>query len=163
MLTEELIHKSIMFFHNNELTVLENQSRKINKKQPSFTAMIYAFEMHGYTRNITEEILESIFVIYYAYTELLKIDIDTISTGQIAKNQKLFMDFIDLYNKERKHEDKLDFKKIDFIKSNVVLNYALQKLLSVFNDIDNFPNEIITPYFALLKAIEYGANKKVKS
>ncbi len=162
MLTEKELKESIEFFQQKDINILENQARKINQKQPNFTAMIYAFEMLGYTRDMTEEILESIFVIYYAYTELLKIELNTISAGQISKNQNAFIQFINFYNKEHGHEDKLDFSKFNFIKNQVVLNYAMQKLLLVFKSIKEIPNEILFPYFALLKAIEFGVEKHNK-
>jgi hypothetical protein len=89
MLTEKELSESIKFFQQKDIDILENQARKINDKQPNFTAMIYTFEMLGYTRDMTEEFLESIFVIYYAYTELLKFEINTIGEDQIAYNINL--------------------------------------------------------------------------
>jgi hypothetical protein len=160
MLTDKELKESIEFFQQKDINILENQARKINDKQPNFTAMIYTFEMLGYTRDMTEEFLESIFVIYYAYTELLKFEINTIGEDQIAYNINSFIEFINLYNKENKHEDKLDFSKLNFIKNQVVLNYAVQKLLLVFKSIKEIPNEILFPYFALLKAIELGVENK---
>ena len=155
-LTEKELNEALDFFENNEISILEKQAIKFNKKQPTFTGLIYAFEMHGYTRDKTEEILESIFVIYYAYTEILKIEINTISIGQIKKNQQSFSEFIELYNKEYQYEDKIDLVKFSFIKNKAVLNYAVQKLLSIFESVEKFPNEITFPYFALLKAINMG-------
>ena len=161
-ITEEELDKSINFFKQNNISILENQARKINKKQPNFTAMIYAMEMHGFSRVIVEDILETIFVVYYIQTELRNIEINTISIGQIAKNQQSFSEFISYFNTEKKYGEKIDLSKVTFLKDQIVLNYAVKTLQRLFNKVEKFPNEILIPYFAILKAIELGAEKRKK-
>ena len=161
-ITEEELDKSINFFKQNNISILENQARKINKKQPNFTAMIYAMEMHGFSRVIVEDILETIFVVYYIQTELRNIEINTISIGQIAKNQQSFSEFISYFNTEKKYGEKIDLSKVTFLKDQIVLNYAVKTLQRLFKKVEKFPNEIVIPYFAILKAIELGAEKQKK-
>jgi hypothetical protein len=131
-ITEEELDKAINFFKQKDIPILENQARKINKKQPNFTAMIYAMEMHGFTREVVEDILETIFVVYYIQTELRKIDTTTISIGQIVKNQQSFAEFITYYNTENKFDDKMDLSKVNFIKDQIILNYAASTLQNLF-------------------------------
>ena len=59
--------------------------------------------MHGLDRVKVEDILESIFIVYYAQTELRKKTISQISAGQIKKNVKWFEEFIKYYNEEKEY------------------------------------------------------------
>jgi len=90
------------FFSNNDIEVLTAQSIKINQSQPNFSAVVLALEMNGLGRSKVEDILESLFVIYYAQTELKKRKTQIqISYAQIKKYIQSFEQFIKYYNDER--------------------------------------------------------------
>jgi hypothetical protein len=157
-ISEEQLKIAADFFHRNDLETLTAQSMKINTSQPNFTAMMLALEMHGLNRIIVEDLLESIFIVYYAQTELRKKTINPISAGQIKKNIKLFEDFLKYYNKEKEFETG-DLSEIKFLRDDLVLQFAVNTLRNLFTDITRIPREVIFGYFALLKAIEIGAEK----
>jgi hypothetical protein len=146
------------FFSDSDVEALTAQSLKINKSQPNFTAVVLALEMHGLNRIKVEDLLESIFVVYYAQTELRKRRINQISTGQIKKNAQGFEEFIKYYNVEKEIGSD-DLSEIKFIRDNIVLNFALTTLRDLFGDSTKIPKEVVFAYFALLKAIEIGADK----
>ena len=146
------------FFSGNDIEVLTAQSIKINRGQPNFTATVLALEMHGLDRIKVEDLLESIFVVYYAQTELRKKTIYPISFGQIKKNIKWFEEFISYYNGENKIGNQ-DLTQIKFIRDDIVLDFALNTLRNLFGDPAKIPVEVVFSYFALLKAIEIGTEK----
>lgn len=147
------------FFSRNEVGVLTAQAIKINKSQPNFTAVVLALEMHGLDRIRVEDLLESIFIVYYAQTELRKKTIRQISVGQIKNNIKWFEEFIKYYNEEKEFGTG-DLSEIKFLRDNIVLDFALKTLRDLFDDSKKIPKEVIFGYFALLKAIEMGAEKE---
>lgn len=157
--TEDEIKIAANFFKQTDISVLEKQAGKINTEQPFFTATILAMEMHGLERIMTEDLLESIFVVYFVYTELRKIKLNTISIGQIAKNIKWFESFIQFYNKEKECGDCADLRNAKFLKDDTVLTYAAETLRDLFETAENIPPEVVYPYFALLKGIETEAEK----
>lgn len=146
------------FFSRNDIDVLTAQSFKINKGQPNFTSIVLALELYGLDRIKVEDLLESIFVVYFAQTELRKKSIATISVGQIKKNIEWFGDFINYYNSETKDGNQ-DLSEIKFLRDNIILEYAFNTLKTIFADIADIPKEVIFSYFAVLKAIETGAEK----
>ena len=99
-ITIDELREAKRFFSQDNITILENQAKEINVAQPNFTATILAMEMHGLSRDKVEDLLESIFVIYYVQTVLRRKKLNTISIGQIAKNIKWFGSFITFYNKD---------------------------------------------------------------
>ena len=157
-LSEEELRTAKDFFSHNEIEVLKAQARKINKSQPNFSAVVLGLEMHGLDRMKVEDLLESIFVVYYAQTELRKKTINQISAGQIKKNVKWFEEFIKYYNKEKEVRTG-DLSEIKFLRDNIVLDFAVNTLHDLFDDLTQIPKELIFGYFALLKAIEIGAEK----
>lgn len=146
------------FFSNNDIGVLTSQCIKTNKSQPIFSAAVLALEMHGLDRIKVEDLLESIFIVYYAQTELRKKKLNQISAGQIKKNIQWFEEFIKYYNSEKEIGTD-DLSQIKFIRDSIVLNFALNTLHDLFGDSTRIPKEVIFVYFALLKAIEIGAEK----
>lgn len=146
------------FFSENDIDSLRAQAIKINRKQPSFTAVVLALEKTGLDRIKVEGLLESIFVVYFAQTELRKKSIATISDGQIKKNFTRFGEFINHYNAESK-SGRQDLSKIKFLRDNVVLQFALNTLQNNFGDLAAIPKVVLFSYFAVLKAIEVGAEK----
>lgn len=146
------------FFCSNDIDMLTAQSFKINKAQPNFTAVVLALEVHGLDRLKVEDILESIFVVYFAQTELRKKLIATISHGQIRKNIERFGQFINYYNNEKENGGQ-DLSEIKFLRDNIVLEFAINTLQRLFGDLSKIPVEVIFSYFAVLKAIEIGAEK----
>lgn len=155
-ISENDVKTSKDFFSNSEIEVLTAQSIKINQTQPIFSAVVIAMEMHGLDRSKVGDILESIFVIYYAQTEIRKRDIKQISFEQIKENIKGFEEFIKYYNDEKKSSS-VDLLSIQFIRDNVVLEFALNTLRKLFVNPVRTPREVVFAYFSLLKAIEIGA------
>ena len=145
------------FFKNNDINVLTAQSFKINRKQPNFTGIVLALELFGLDRPTVEDLLESIFVVYFAQTELKKKSIATITIGQIKKNIEWFGQFISYYNGEK--NDGQDLLELNFLRDVIVLEYALETLQMLFGDFSKVPKEVVFSYFAVLKAIEMGAEK----
>jgi hypothetical protein len=115
-------------------------------------------EQFGLSRIIVEDLLESIFVIYYIQTALNKKHIPAISSGQVFKNVAWFGQFIEYYNEEKKSFS-ADLSEIKFLRDNIVLNFAATTLRHLFGGVTNIPKEVIFSYFALLKGIEMGAEK----
>lgn len=158
-ITNDEIIKAEMFFSQNNVDILAAQARRFNKEQPNFTATVRAMEMHGLAIEKVEDLLLSIFVIYYVQTVLKKKRVNTISIGQIAKNIASFESFLNFYNKEKTFEADVDLSKVKFINDETVLHYALLKLIKLFGTIRDIPREVFFSYFALLKGIEIGAEK----
>lgn len=146
------------FFSGKDIKVLTAQCVKINQSQPNFSAVVLALEIHGLDQSAVEDILESIFVIYYAQTELRQKTIKQISFGQIRENIKLFEEFLKYYNDEKQIGSD-DLLSIKFIRDNVVLEFALNTLRHLFINSTEIPKEVLFSYFSLLKAIEIGALK----
>jgi len=146
------------FFSNNDIELLTAQSIKINQSQPNFSAVVLALEMHGLQRSKVEEILESIFVVYYAQTVLKQRIINQITFQQIKENVRWFEEFIRYYNEEKQIGSD-DLLLIKFIRDNVVLDFALNTLRNLFINSTNIPREVVFGYFSILKAIEMGAEK----
>lgn len=146
------------FFSSDNIDALTKQSRKINTTQPNFSAVVLALEMYGLNRVFVEDILESIFVVYFVQTELRKKNIAKISTVDIEKNIKWFGDFIMYYNME-KECGTADLEKIKFLRDDTVLRFAIATLQGLFGDYKKIPWEVVISYFALLKGIEMGAEK----
>lgn len=157
-ISEHDLKTSIDFFSNSDIEVLTAQAIKINQSQPNFSAVVLALEMHGLDRIKVEDILESIFVIYYAQTDLRKRMINQITFLQIKENIKWFEEFIRYYNEEKKTGSN-DLLSIEFIRDKVVLNFALNTLRNLFINSIEIPREVVFSYFSLLKAIEIGAEK----
>jgi len=149
---------AIDFFSKNDIEVLTAQSIKINKSQPGFSAVVLALERHGLQRSAVEEILESIFVVYYAQTVLKQRIINQITFRQIKENVKWFEEFIKYYNEEKQIGSD-DLLSIKFIRDNVVLDFALNTLSNLFINPTNMPKEVVFGYFSILKAIEMGVEK----
>ena len=158
-LSEEELLTAKDFFTNNNIEVLTAQAIKINKSQPNFTVVVLALEMHGLDRIKVEDLLESIFIVYYVQTELRKKTINQISAGQIKKNVKWFEEFIKYYNEEKEFGTD-NLSEVKFLRDNTVLNFAINTLRDLFDDLNKIPKEVIFGYFALLKAIEIGAEKE---
>jgi len=146
------------FFYYNDIEVLTAHCRKVNQRQPTFTAVLLALEMHGLDQSKVEDILESIFIVYYAQTEVKKRKISPISPGQIKKNIEWFEEFISYYNEEKQVGSE-DLSSIKFLRDDVVLDYALSTLQNMFITSTEIPREVTFSYFSLLKAIEIEAEK----
>ncbi len=117
-----------------------------------------ALERDGLDRPTVEDLLDSIFVIYFVQTTLRGQKINQISSGQILKNVKLFESFIKYYNKEKEFGSD-NLSEIKFVRAEVVLKFALNTLKNLFGDISSIPKMVIFSYFAVLKAIEIGVEK----
>jgi len=146
------------FFSCNDIELLTAQAIKINQSQPNFSAVVLALEMHGLQRSKVEEILESIFVVYYAQTVLKQRIINQITFQQIKENVRWFEEFIRYYNEEKQIGSD-DLLLIKFIRDNVVLDFALNTLRNLFINSTNIPREVVFGYFSILKSIEMGAEK----
>jgi len=157
-ISEIELETAIDFFSNNDIEVLTAQSININQSQPNFSAVVLAFEMNGLQRSKVEEILESIFVVYYAQTEIKQRIINQITFGQIKENIRWFEEFIRYYIEEKQIGSD-DLLSIKFIRDNVVLDFALNTLRNLFINSTNIPREVVFGYFSILKAIEIGAEK----
>jgi hypothetical protein len=157
-ISEEELSAAKGFFEHSSIAALTAQSAKINKSQPNFTALVLALEMHGLNRMRVEDLLESIFIVYYVHTELREKTINQISAGQIKKNIKHFEGFVKYYNAEKGFGTG-DLSQIKFLRDDVVSNYAVSTLRAMFDDLAKIPKEVVFGYFALLKAIEIGAEK----
>ena len=157
-ITKDQLETAQQFFRESSINVLTTVSTRINKEQPNFTAVLLALEMHGLDRNSVENLLESIFIIYYIQTDLNKKSIPTISTGQVVKNINGFGQFIEYYNQE-KSDDSSDLSQIKFLRDQIVLNFAVETLHKLFGDVKNIPKEVTFGYLGLLKGIEMGADK----
>lgn len=114
--------------------------------------------MHGLDRSKVEDILESIFVVYYAQTELRQRKIHQISFRQIKENIEWFGEFIRYYNDEKQIRSD-DLLSIKFIRDNVVLDFAINTLRNLFIHSTKIPIEVVFSYFSLLKAIEIESEK----
>ncbi len=157
--TQREIDTAVKFFSGKDIPILERQAREFNTAQPSFTALVFAWEKDGIPRFITEDILKSIFVVYYVYAKLRGLHIEEISAGRIAKTLESFTAFLQLYTKEKADADGMDVCKMQFINDTTVLKYGAESLAGAFGDAGGAPNHVLMPYFALLKAIELGAEK----
>lgn len=153
-ITRDQLEKAKLFFRESSIDKLTAISIKINTEQPNFTGVLLALQMHGLDRIKVEDLLESVFIVYYAQTFLNKKSIRTISSGQVAENVKLFGQFIDYFNRE-----KSDSAQIKFLRDEIVLHFAVETLHNLFGDIKDVPIEVVFGYFALLKGIEIGAEK----
>jgi len=158
LISKNELLKAKDFFSNSEIDLLTDISIRINSEQPNFSAAVLAFELNGIDRVKTEDILESIFTIYYIHIVLKKVMINTISSGQIKKNIKWFGDFLIYYNKENEYGT-VNILEMKFLRDDIVLNYALDTLLLIFGALENIPKEVVFAYFAILKGIEIGAEK----
>ena len=157
-ISENELKTAIDFFSGNDIEALTTQSIKINQSQPNFSAAVLALEMHGLDRPRVEDILESIFVVYYAQTELKHRVIKQISFRKIKENIKWFGEFIRYYNDEKQIESD-DLLAIEFLRDNVVMDFAINTLRNLFISASKIPREVVFAYFSLLKAIEIGAEK----
>jgi len=157
-ITIDQIETAKLFFRDSSIDTLTAVSRKINKEQPNFTAVVLALEKHGLNRIIVEDLLETFFIIYYIQTEFNKKSIPTISSGQLIKNVKWFGQFIEYFNQE-KRDIAVDLSQINFLRDEIVLNFAAETLRNLFGDTLKIPKEVIFAYFAVLKGIEIGAEK----
>ena len=54
------------FFSDSSIELLTSHSIKINTSQPNFSTVVLALERDGLDRPTVEDLLESIFVIYFA-------------------------------------------------------------------------------------------------
>jgi hypothetical protein len=100
-----------------------------------------------------EDLLESIFVIYYVQTKIRKTKIKPISIDQINKNMKWFEDCLKYYYKEIEYGN-ADIEKMLFLKDRTLMLYAVDKLQNIFGNIKNIPKEVVYAYLSLLKGIE---------
>ncbi len=157
-ITKDQLETAKQFFRDSSIDVLTDISIKINKEQPNFTAVLLALKMHGLDRNVVEDLLESIFIVYYIQTHLNKKSILTISSGQVVKNVNWFGQFIDYYNQE-KNDLSADLSQIKFLRDEIVLTFAVDTLHNLFGDIRSIPKEVVFGYFGLLKGIEMAAEK----
>jgi hypothetical protein len=157
-ITKDQLEISKQIFRDSSIDKLTAISTKINKEQPNFTGVLLALEMHGLDRITVEDLLESIFVVYYAQTHLNKKNIPTISIGQVIKNVNWFGQFIDFFNHE-KNDGSSELDQIKFLRDEIVLNYAAHTLQNLFGDFKKIPKEVMFTYFGLLKGIEMGAEK----
>jgi len=155
-ITGDQLETAKRFFRDSGIDTLTAVSRKINKEQPNFTAVVLALEKLGLSKIVVEDLLETIFIIYYIQTELNKKYIPTISSEQVFKNVIWFGQFIEYYNQE-KSDISGDLSQINFLRDEIVLNFTAETLRNLFGDIIKIPKEVIFAYFALLKGIEIGA------
>ena len=157
-ISEKELQLAILFFSSNDIEALTAQAIKINQSQPNFSAVVLALERHGLDRIKVEDLLESIFVVYYAQTELRQRKMNRITFKQIKENVKWFGEFISYFNEEKKtgNDDLLSLK---FLRDDVVLDYAFNTLGNLFGDPTKIPQEVVFGYFSLLKAIEMGTEK----
>jgi hypothetical protein len=156
---QEEIDEAISFFRNNREDVLADQARKFNEEQPNFTGTVLAMEMHGLARDKVEDLLESLFVVYYVFTVLRKLRIGRIGIGQLKKNIESFAQFLKYYHMEKSLDGSVDRSKVTFIKDRVILVYAATTLSKILEHGERYRNEVVFPYMALLRAIEHGAEK----
>jgi len=157
-ITQDELDNARSFFSDSSIELLTSQSIKINTSQPNFSTVVLALERDGLDRPTVEDLLESIFVIYFAQTTLRGQKINQISFGQILKNVKWFESFIKYYNKEKEFGSD-NLSEIKFVRDEVVLKFALNTLKNLFGDISSSPKVVIFSYFAVLKAIEIGVEK----
>jgi len=157
-ITQDDLHKARAFFDYSSIELLTSQSIKINKSQPNFAAVVLALERVGLDRPTIEDLLESIFVIYFAQTSIRGRRIKQISSAEIFKNIKWFESFLEYYNKE-KDLGAENLAEIKFVRDEVVLEYAVNTLKNLFGALSSIPKMVVFAYFAVLKAIEIGAEK----
>lgn len=157
-ITGEQLEKAEMFFEESSVDVLTDISIRINTEQPNFTAVLLQLEMFGLIQPDVEDLLESVFVVYYAQTVLNRKSIPAISLEEIMENVDRFAQFITNFNQEKAAHSP-DLNQNEFLRDEIVLHYALEKLNYLFGDYRNIPNEVTFTYFGLLKGIELGAEK----
>lgn len=158
IITKDQLQISKQIFREGSIDELTRISRRINIEQPNFTRVLLTLETFGLDRIKVEDLLESIFVVYYIQTFLNDKRIHTISSGQIKKCFDSFGQFIKYFNQE-KEDGSTELEQIKFLRDDLVLNFAIETLQTTFGDIKNIPTEVLFSYFSLLKAIELGAEK----
>jgi hypothetical protein len=130
----------------------------INTEQPNFTAVMLALELCGLDRTQVEDMLESIFVVYYAQTRLNKRRLRAVSEAHVFKNSRKFAAFIADYEKKKAQFPIEDFD-IKYLRDETVILFAMEILQRVFPDGVIMPKEVVIGYVALLKGIEEAAEE----
>lgn len=156
------LETSIQLFQTGSAVELSKIAFKFNQEQPNFAQVLLSFELNGLDRAIIDDLLESVFVIYYAHAQLNKRNIPPVLMDDLFRNVKGFKEFIQYYNQER-NELTAYLSQIIFLRDDLVLNYAIETLHQVFNHVEHIPNEVIFGYLGLLKCIELGAENQSNS
>jgi len=151
-LTQEELDVAFDFFSQSSIPVLTEVCTSSNIQQPLFSAIIFAWGKFGVPMDRMEELLESIFVIYYAHTEIRKQKLPQISVEVVSKNLLEFQSFIRYYNKETTLGQ--EAIAMTFLEDKIALRHAIESLGDAFDGIEHVPSEVICGYVALLKSVE---------
>jgi len=151
--TAEDLNAAQLFFMSEDENALAAQCVKINQHQPCFTDVMRSLEMQGLPIEQVEDLLEAVFVVYYAYTEVNRLSLKTISMMEVINQVELYVIFINNYNRLKQ----VGHKSIDdlmFLSNPAVVEFAASKLKDIYRVTANIPREASVSFFALLKAIE---------
>ena len=72
VITDLEIRIAEKFFNENDESVLRNHAKIVNTRQPMFSAVFGAMEMHGIDGYKVDELFQSVFVIHYIHAMIRK-------------------------------------------------------------------------------------------
>ena len=151
-LSQSEIDRAIDYFSQNSIETLTATCTSFNINQPTFSGIVLAWGKFGVPMDRLEDLLESIFVIYYAHTEIRRRKFPQISLEVFSKNLLKFQSFIKLYEKEtRPNQEAI---AMTFLEDKIALRHALDSMADAFDGIEYVPSEVTIAYVALLKSIE---------
>ncbi len=161
-ITKKELQKAIDYFENTSTRKLKRKIDSINNRQPVLDQFIVVIGKSNLLWDMIEDIIISIYIIYYAHTEVKKRRFGKIDEGALLENTIAFDKFLLFFLKESKHNDSIDFARANFIRDRVALTYCFTMLSDIFGGAKNIPREILLPYFGLLKTIELEAQRPMK-
>ncbi len=147
----EELEKAKIIFQTKGPEILGRICFRINKEQPNISSAMLALEANGQTRIQTENLMESLFVIYYLFRNIRENKIKYISEHQIKSNCEKFASLLKMHESEKRFSD---YTPPLFLKDKLIMQYCTKTLSNNFENEDLAYFSAPFMYFSLIKSIE---------
>lgn len=148
--------KAKSFFEKNQISTLEMMARQFNKEQPFFTAAAFAWETMNMPDHAVDELLQSIFEVYYVVRILQSHNINTITEKEIQAGIMLFGEFNAFYKASGALKSNDNLIKKAFFKNEAVFELSINVMMRSFVDDDAIirNKDGLMVYHSILRSIE---------
>jgi|ERR1035437_3917756 hypothetical protein len=160
-ISDDEIAKAKSFFKLNPEKILEATARQFNTEQPLFTGAAALWETEGVPIKTVEDMLESLFWIYYVIRYIKKTPQRKITDEAVKNSIDAYAEFIAYFNSSTDAKERQKLLDFGYFKNNSVFRCASEVISSNYEHVNEMKThkDAFVVYFALLRCIELGQVK----
>jgi len=157
-ISDDEIAKAKRFFKLNPEHVLEKTARQFNTEQPIFTGAAELWQMDGVPIEMVEDMLESLFWIYYVIRHIKKNVPKRITEEDVKDGISAYAAFIAYYNSSTDPKEKQKLLDFGYFKNNSVFRCVSEVISNNYSHFEEMKphKDVFVVYFATMRCIEIG-------